>query len=105
MRSESRQVVVDTAQFVLRSQEHDAEIAAAKYWAAMGGHRVTHTAQHQHGGMGADVTYPIHRFFLAAKAIENALGGTMPMLSELGDLIAAGKARRLSALGGGHDTF
>ena len=81
----------------------DAEILAAKYWAAMGGHRVTHTAQHQHGGMGADVTYPIHRFFLAAKAVESALGGAQPMLAELGAAIAEGRARPLSAIGGGFD--
>lgn len=82
---------------------NDAEIAAAKYWAAMGGHRVTHSGQHLHGGMGADVTYPIHRFFLAAKAVESALGGAQPMLATLGALIAGGKARSLSAIGGGFD--
>lgn len=81
----------------------DAEIAAAKYWAAIGGHRVTHTAQHQHGGLGADVTYPIHRFFLAAQAVESALGGAQPMLAELGAAIAEGRARPLSAIGGGFD--
>lgn len=83
----------------------DAEIAVAKYWAAIGGHRITHTAQHQHGGMGADVTYPIHRYFLAAKAVETALGGTQPMLAELGAAIASGAARRLSAIGGGFDAL
>lgn len=81
----------------------ETEIAAAKWWADVGGHRVTHTAQHQHGGMGADVTYPIHRFFLAAKAVENTLGAATPMLAELGALIAAGKARRLTAIGSGHN--
>ncbi|MCC6297182.1 MAG: acyl-CoA/acyl-ACP dehydrogenase [Pseudomonadales bacterium] len=83
----------------------DAEITVAKYWAAIGGHRITHTAQHQHGGMGADVTYPIHRYFLAAKAVEAALGGTQPMLAELGTAIASGVARRLSAIGGGFDAL
>ena len=81
----------------------DADIAAAKYWAAIGGHRVTHSAQHLHGGMGADITYPIHRFFLAAKAVESALGGAQPMLAALGAHIAAGEARALSAIGGGFD--
>ena len=81
----------------------DVEIAAAKFWAAMGGHRVTHSGQHMHGGMGADITYPIHRFFLAAKAVESALGGGQPMLATLGALIAGGKARPLSAIGGGFD--
>lgn len=86
-----------------QGQCDDVEIGAAKYWAATGGHRVTQTAQHQHGGMGADITYPIHRYFLAAKAVESALGGAQPMLAELGAAIAAGKARPLSAIGGGFD--
>lgn len=83
----------------------EAEIATAKYWAAIGGHRVTHTAQHQHGGVGADVTYPIHRFFLAARANESALGGSQPMLTEIGAAIANGTARRLAAIGGSHDAI
>ncbi len=81
----------------------EAEIATAKYWAALAGHTVTHTAQHQHGGMGADITYPIHRYFLAARHIESALGGAQPMLAAIGAAVAAGRARRLSAIGGGHD--
>ena len=32
------------------------EAAIAKWWACRGGHRVTHTTQHLHGGIGADVT-------------------------------------------------
>ena len=31
--------------------------------------------QHLHGGMGADITYPIHRYFLWGKQIELLLGG------------------------------
>jgi len=46
-----------------------AEIAAAKWWACTAGHRVVHTAQHLHGGIGADVEYPIHRYFLSAKQV------------------------------------
>lgn len=67
-----------------------ADIAAAKYWAAIGGHRVVHTAQHLHGGMGADVTYPIHRYFLTATQIGVALGGAAPMLARIGREVAAG---------------
>ena len=79
-----------------------AEISVAKYWAAIGGHRVSHTAQHLHGGMGADVTYPIHRFFLNAKRIELALGGAAPTLAHIGRRIAAGKTRPLAATGEEH---
>ncbi|MBM3515369.1 MAG: acyl-CoA dehydrogenase, partial [Alphaproteobacteria bacterium] len=88
-----------------QGESNDAEIAVAKYWAAIGGHRVTHTAQHQHGGIGADVTYPIHRYLLAAKAVETTLGGAQSLLAELGVTIASGAARRLSAIGGGYDAL
>jgi len=66
----------------------DKEIRAAKWWACSGGHRVVHTAQHLHGGMGADVEYPIHRFFLWAKMINYSLGGATHQLQKLGELLA-----------------
>jgi alkylation response protein AidB-like acyl-CoA dehydrogenase len=61
-----------------------AEIGAAKWWACMAGHRVVHTAQHLHGGIGADVEYPIHRYFLWAKQVELLLGGANKQLARLG---------------------
>lgn len=73
-----------------------ADVATAKYWAAAGGHRVVHTAQHLHGGIGADVTYPIHRFFLAAVQIAETLGGAAPMLAAIGREVAAGATRPLA---------
>lgn len=78
--------------------EASAEIATAKYWAAMGGHRVSHSAQHLHGGLGADMDYPIHRYFLAAKQVELALGGAQPLLAEIGQAIAAGETEPLSGV-------
>lgn len=66
-----------------------AEVASAKYWAAFGGQRVVHTAQHLHGGVGVDRDYPLHRYFLSAKEIELQLGGTTRQLLALGKLIAA----------------
>lgn len=75
-----------------------AEIAVAKYWAAIGGHRVGHSAQHLHGGIGADVEYPIHRYFLAAKQVAMALGGAQPLLAEIGGAIARGETRPLSGV-------
>lgn len=74
------------------------EIASAKYWAAIGGHRISHSAQHLHGGMGADRDYPIHRYFLAAKQVELSLGGTQPVLAEIGRQIAAGAYKPLSGV-------
>ncbi|ABQ69665.1 acyl-CoA dehydrogenase domain protein [Rhizorhabdus wittichii RW1] len=73
-----------------------ADVATAKYWAAIGGHRVVHAAQHLHGGIGADITYPIHRYFLTATAIGEALGGAAPMLAAIGDAVASGRTEALA---------
>lgn len=62
--------------------------AVAKWWACMGGHRVSHTCQHLHGGIGADVDYPIHRHFLRLKHIAMTLGGSNEQLAILGQRIA-----------------
>ncbi len=62
--------------------------AVAKWWACMGGHRVSHTCQHLHGGIGSDIDYPIHRFFLRLKHVAMTLGGANEQLSILGALMA-----------------
>jgi len=63
------------------------EIAAAKWWACRGGERVVHTAQHIHAGIGSDIDYPIHRFFLWSKQIELTLGGASHHLARLGAML------------------
>lgn len=70
----------------------DEQVAIAKFWAAEGGQRVVHAAQHLHGGVGVDRSYPLHRYFLAAKQLELTLGGATASLVRLGELIAAGDA-------------
>jgi alkylation response protein AidB-like acyl-CoA dehydrogenase len=69
--------------------EADDAIAVAKFWAADAGQRVVHAAQHLHGGVGVDVSYPLHRSFLWAKELELTLGGATQQLLALGDSIAA----------------
>ena len=66
-----------------------AEVRAAKWWACDAAHRVVATSQHLHGGMGADIEYPIHRFFLMAKQISYSLGNASKQLEQLGRLLAA----------------
>jgi 3-oxocholest-4-en-26-oyl-CoA dehydrogenase beta subunit len=66
----------------------DDELAIAKYWLADGGQRVVHACQHLHGGIGVDVEYPIHRYFLWAKELELALGGAKPQLLRIGASLA-----------------
>jgi alkylation response protein AidB-like acyl-CoA dehydrogenase len=63
-------------------------IATAKFWAADAGHRVAHTAVHLHGGVGIDVSYPLHRYFTAAKRCEFALGGATTQLRHIGAALA-----------------
>ena len=65
-----------------------AEVAVAKFWAAEGGQRVVHAAQHLHGGIGVDRDYPLHRYFLWAKQLELTLGGATAQLLRLGALLA-----------------
>jgi acyl-CoA dehydrogenase len=65
------------------------EIATAKFWAADGGHRVAHAAVHIHGGLGIDVAYPLHRYFVASKRIEFTLGGATAQLRRIGIALAA----------------
>lgn len=60
------------------------EAAIAKFWAAEAGARVVASAQQVHGGIGIDITYPLHRYFLWAKQIELSLGAAPQQLARLG---------------------
>lgn len=64
----------------------------AKWWASRGGLRTVHATQHLHGGIGADIEYPIHRYFLWGRQIAFSLGGADAVAAELGDLLATGAA-------------
>lgn len=64
------------------------ELAIAKFWVADGGQRVAHACQHLHGGMGVDIDYPIHRYFLWAKELELRLGGATAQLLRIGESLA-----------------
>ncbi|MEH6590763.1 MAG: acyl-CoA dehydrogenase family protein [Halioglobus sp.] len=66
-----------------------AEVHCAKWFAADAGHRIVYRTQHLHGGMGADLDYPIHRYFLWAKHLGMMLGGRGVQITRLGQLLAA----------------
>lgn len=72
----------------------DAEdaLAIAKFWASEGGNRVTYAAQHLHGGIGVDVDYPLHRYYLWCRQLAMTLGAATPQLVRIGEAIAAGRA-------------
>ncbi|OBB44591.1 acyl-CoA dehydrogenase family protein [Mycobacterium sp. 852002-51961_SCH5331710] len=66
----------------------DIDVNTAAFWAAEAGHRVAHTTVHVHGGVGIDTDHPVHRYFLAAKQTEFAVGGTTGQLLRIGRELA-----------------
>lgn len=64
------------------------DVAVAKIWASEGVRRVVQTAQHLHGGFGADTDYPLHRYHAWAKQLELSLGPAAAHEEALGDLLA-----------------
>ncbi|MCV7303173.1 acyl-CoA/acyl-ACP dehydrogenase [Mycobacterium barrassiae] len=66
----------------------DIDVNTAAFWAAEAGHRVAHTTVHVHGGVGIDTDHPVHRYFLAAKQTEFAVGGATGQLLRIGRELA-----------------
>lgn len=66
----------------------DVDVNTAAFWAAEAGHHVAHTAVHVHGGVGIDTDHPVHRYFLAAKQTEFAVGGATGQLLRIGRELA-----------------
>ncbi len=65
-----------------------AEAQIAKFWAADAGSNLANAAQHLHGGLGVDVDYPIHRYFLWSKSLELELGSATEQVARLGKFLA-----------------
>jgi alkylation response protein AidB-like acyl-CoA dehydrogenase len=66
----------------------DVDVSTAAFWAADAGHRVAHTTIHVHGGVGVDTDHPVHRYFLAAKQTEFAVGSATGQLLRIGRELA-----------------
>lgn len=64
------------------------EVKSAAFWAAEAGHRVAHTTVHVHGGVGIDTDHIVHRYFLAAKQTEFAVGNATGQLLGIGRELA-----------------
>ncbi|MFG3253948.1 acyl-CoA dehydrogenase family protein [Streptomyces sp. NPDC048172] len=65
------------------------DVAVAKIWASEGVRRVAQTAQHLHGGAGADTDNTLHRYHAWAKQLELTAGPAAQHEEHLGDLLAA----------------
>lgn len=61
---------------------------ATRVLACEAGHLVGHAAQHVHGGIGVDITYPVHRFGCWSRQLNIAHGGVEQNLAALGSWIA-----------------
>jgi acyl-CoA dehydrogenase len=68
-------------------------VNVAAWFAAESGQRAVFATQHLHGGMGADISYPIHRYFLWGKQIELQLGSPSALLARLGRQVGADLGR------------
>ena len=87
---EAMRLTLQRALHVLTQGEPAAEsLAIAKYFAAEGGASVTYAAQHLHGGIGVDLDYSLHRYYLWARQIGIELGSANWQLAKLGEMLAA----------------
>ena len=91
---EAMRLTLWQAAFRLAREEPAAnEVAVAKFWASEGGDRVAYAAQHLHGGIGVDLDYPVHRYYLWARQLGLALGGSASQIERLGDALASAPSR------------
>jgi 3-oxo-4-pregnene-20-carboxyl-CoA dehydrogenase alpha subunit len=65
----------------------DEALAVAAYNACGPAVEALYACQHLHGGIGMDVTYPLHRYFAWGKHYGHLLGGAEAQLDALGDLL------------------
>jgi alkylation response protein AidB-like acyl-CoA dehydrogenase len=65
----------------------DEAVAIAAYNACDPAAEALYACQHLHGGIGLDVTYPLHRYFAWGKHYGHLLGGAEAQLDAIGDLL------------------
>jgi 3-oxo-4-pregnene-20-carboxyl-CoA dehydrogenase alpha subunit len=72
-------------------RDADDDLDVLGYWLASQAPPVMQTCHHLHGGMGMDITYPMHRYYSKIKDLTRLLGGPSLRLDLLGgrDLVGA----------------
>lgn len=83
-----RLVTWQAADLLARDENATDAVEVAKFFAGDAGHAVAYAAMHLHGGIGVDVDYPIHRYYLWARQIELTLGPASAQLASIGDRLA-----------------
>jgi alkylation response protein AidB-like acyl-CoA dehydrogenase len=86
MASRTLHLAVQSASWRLgtdRDAGEDLDVAA--YWLASQAPAALRTCHHLHGGLGLDVTYPLHRYSSLIRDLVRFLGGAEYCLKELGE--------------------
>jgi alkylation response protein AidB-like acyl-CoA dehydrogenase len=65
-------------------KDTDEALAIAAWTACDGAVDALYTCQHLHGGLGVDITYPLHRYFTLVKHYAYLLGGAESWLETIG---------------------
>lgn len=65
-------------------RDADDDLDVLGYWIASQAPPVMQTCHHLHGGMGMDITYPMHRYYSTIKDLNRLLGGPSHRLDLVG---------------------
>jgi alkylation response protein AidB-like acyl-CoA dehydrogenase len=65
-------------------READADLDVAAYWLASEAPAALRTCHQLHGGLGLDISYPLHRYSALVKDLVRFLGGAEHCLERLG---------------------
>jgi alkylation response protein AidB-like acyl-CoA dehydrogenase len=68
-------------------REAGGDLDVAAYWLADQAPAALRTCHHLHGGMGMDLTYPLHRFSSLIRDLVRFVGGSEYSLDQLGDRV------------------
>ena len=83
----SRTLALASTSVVWRlSQDRDADedLDVLAYWLTSQAPPAMQTCHHLHGGMGMDITYPMHRYYSSIKDLSRLLGGPAHRLDLVG---------------------
>lgn len=69
------------------AEEAETDLAVGALTVTDSALRALYTCQHLHGGIGLDVTYPLHRYFAWGKHHAHLLGGVEARLDTIGALV------------------
>lgn len=79
-------IAISAAWRLSNDLDAEADLATADYWLASELPSALRTMTHLHGGIGVDITYPLHRYFSLAKDMARVVGGSDGALDVLADV-------------------